>query len=149
LARTTGRRATVEVCIACDNQRGRRGRRGRRTLVYAYLGPEAVEPVVGAADLPGALRHRDELPADEPGTHPDLHARPAGAAVVRGPGVGAAQRVGLPALRRVVDAAARQPGDPFGTVAFQNLAGLATACRRIRVGPRRRHRVRTAFGTRT
>src|SRR5262249_43328171 len=33
---TTGRRATVGVCIAGDNQRGRRGKRGRRRLVYAY-----------------------------------------------------------------------------------------------------------------
>jgi putative transposase len=40
---TAGRRATVGVCIACDNQRGRRGRHGRRTLVYAYwgLGPSS------------------------------------------------------------------------------------------------------------
>jgi hypothetical protein len=41
---TTGRRATVEVCIACDNQRGRRGRRGRRTLVYAFWGLRPSSP---------------------------------------------------------------------------------------------------------
>lgn len=41
---TTGRRATVPVCVACDNQRGRRGRRGRRTLVYAYWGLKPSSP---------------------------------------------------------------------------------------------------------
>jgi hypothetical protein len=44
LTSATGRRATVEVCIACDNQRGRRGQRGRRTLVYAYWGFEPSSP---------------------------------------------------------------------------------------------------------
>lgn len=41
---TAGQRATVGVCIACDNQRGRRGRHGRRTLVYAYWGLEPSSP---------------------------------------------------------------------------------------------------------
>lgn len=44
LTSAAGRCATVGVCIACDNQRGRRGRRGRRTLVYAYWGLEPPSP---------------------------------------------------------------------------------------------------------
>jgi Transposase DDE domain len=39
-----GRRATVEVCIACDNWRGRRGQRGRRTLVFAFWGLQPSNP---------------------------------------------------------------------------------------------------------
>jgi DDE family transposase len=39
-----GRRATVEVCIACDNWRGRRGQRGRRTLVFAFWGLQPSSP---------------------------------------------------------------------------------------------------------
>jgi putative transposase len=38
LTAADGRRATVAVCIACDNRRRRSGKRGRRTLVYAYWG---------------------------------------------------------------------------------------------------------------
>jgi len=44
LTASDGRRATVAVCIACDNGRGRRGQRGRRTLVYAYWGLEPSSP---------------------------------------------------------------------------------------------------------
>jgi hypothetical protein len=38
MAAADGQRATVEVCIACDNGRGRRRRRGRRTLLFAFWG---------------------------------------------------------------------------------------------------------------
>jgi hypothetical protein len=39
-----GQRATFEVCIACDNWRGRRRRRGRRTLLFAFWGFRPCNP---------------------------------------------------------------------------------------------------------
>jgi hypothetical protein len=39
-----GQRATIEVCIACNNGRGRRGQRGRRTLVFAFWGLQPSSP---------------------------------------------------------------------------------------------------------
>ena len=93
------RKATVSICVKCRNRRGERGKHGRQALVYAYGGGLAAVVVpVGEGDVPEPVRDRDELPAVAAGADPDVHARPAAAAAVRGGGVGAAQRVGVAAL---------------------------------------------------
>src|SRR5512135_258619 len=59
------------------------------------LGPEAAVVRLGASGVSVAVRDRDDVPADAPGPDSDLDARSRAAAVVRGGGVGAAERVGV------------------------------------------------------
>ena len=72
-------------------------------------------------DVPAAVRDRDELPADAPGADPDVDAAPGGAAAVRGGGAGAAERVGVAALRGPVDAAAGRSGDPLERLRWETM----------------------------
>ena len=98
---------------------------------------------VGAADLPESLRDRDRLPADEPGAHPDEHARPAAAAVVRGRRLGPAQRVGLAALAGDRAAASRGPAAGPGRLELAEDVAVDSALGRGVVGGASRNHHRT------
>src|SRR5262249_2939825 len=85
---------------------------------------------VGQGNLPPALRHRNQLPADASGADKDQHAGPAVAAVVRGRGVDPAQRVGVAALGGAVPVASgRSAGGP-GAAGLPRHAPVAATLRR-------------------
>src|SRR5512135_3086441 len=94
---------------------------------------------VGAGDVPVAVRDREQLPADEPGAWPDVDAAAGAAAVVCGGGIGAAQPVGVAALRGAVDATPRRAGDPAGAAAAADDVALAAPGDRRGVRDDRRH----------
>ena len=67
-------------------------------LLPVRLWPGAGDAGLGQDALPPALRHRDQLPADEPRPHPHHHPPPGPAAVVRRRGAAVAEPVGVAAL---------------------------------------------------
>ena len=90
-------------------------------------GAAAVEHEVGARDVPEALRDRDELPADAPGQGADVYAEPAGEATAGGHSAGAAQRVGVAALRGPLDAPAGWPEVQLGQADAGDDAAVAAS----------------------
>src|SRR5262249_35145661 len=71
------------------------GARPRRLLGARHL-PAATDRLA-EADLPEAVRHRDQLPAAEPGPGLDHQPQPGAAAAAGGAGLAAAQRRGAAA----------------------------------------------------
>jgi hypothetical protein len=129
------RTATVSICVACRNYRGKWKQHGRQALVYACWGVtghscarvrETYRSRFGIeSSYPVAVRDRVELPADEPGPWPDVDAASGAAAVVRGDRAGAPQRVGVAPFRGPVGAAAGPAVDPSGAAAAAGAAALA------------------------
>src|SRR5260370_36969077 len=70
---------------------------------------------MGEGDLPQSLCDRNQLPANAPSTHPDLHPGSAVAAVGRGHRPDPAERVGVGALGTVGGASPQPP--PRGSAA--------------------------------
>jgi hypothetical protein len=81
-----------------------------------------------------------EHKADETGAHPDVLQGPAGAAAVDRAGADSAKRVGVPALRDPVGAAARRSGDQPGAFATEGDAAVAAAGGRAGMGAGQRSR---------
>src|SRR5512135_2178100 len=89
------------------------------------LGLSAEVAGVGLRDVPAAVRDRVELPSDARGADPDLEPSSRGAAVVRGDRAGAAEPLGVAALRAPVAAVSWRPGDPAGAAAMGDAAAVA------------------------
>src|SRR5512135_2003744 len=103
------------------------------------LGLSAEIAGVGLRDLPAAVRDRVELPSDARGADPDLEPSSRGAAVVRGDRPGAAEPLGVAALRAPVAAVSWRPGDPAGAAAMGDAAAVAAPHGRGSARGRRRH----------
>ena len=71
-----------------------------QTIGVCVLGISARSAGVGPRGIPQAVWHRDQLPANEPVPHPNVHAEPRAAAVVCGHRPAAAKRLGLVSLER-------------------------------------------------
>ena len=105
LQNAEGRRATIRICVCCRNYAGRRKRHGCKRLVYAFLGLSARSACVGPRRIPQAVRHRDQLPTNEPVPHPHLHSQPGSAAAVCWDCPFVAKRLDLVSLARSVPTA--------------------------------------------
>src|SRR6266545_96905 len=127
-----GRRDGHVPCVRQVPQPARRAGPARTRDAGVRLGRHgpALVAAMGQGDLPPALRHRDQLPADAPGTHPHQYARPAVAAVVRGRGPDPAQRLGVAALGGAVATTTGRPADRPGPTDLPRHAAVAAALRR-------------------
>src|SRR5260370_22918863 len=82
---------------------------------------------LGAANVPDAVRHRDELPAATAGACTDEQPQPVGAAAAGGSGAGPAKGVGVAARCRAVHSTARRTGAFAGAAAAGDDVELAAA----------------------
>src|SRR5262249_39409099 len=99
-------------------------------LDLCQLGDGHPVAAMGSANLSSPLRHRDQLPTVEPGTHTHEHPQSSGAVVLCRPGAAASQRLGVVARPGPGNAAAGPAPPQPAPASLPHHAALAAPCDR-------------------
>src|SRR5262249_60639174 len=102
------------ICVKRARLTDRHGRKKWETWVYAYWGMTPQAGGLGQADLPQAVRDRDQLPADEPVPDSDDDQAVQRAVPLHNDRAAAAEPVGVVASRGPVEPAAGLPAVHMG-----------------------------------